>query len=438
MKQTKGEKLEPNQVEKIDSLPKLLKEIAALAKKLPHSTEVLAKNQDITDLLPEQIQQGIGKKRQQDQARRERDHARQEEERKKPEFMTRHDRPILSVVVSKDGQRLYTCSKDKYVLCWSLKDELLRVLCTFAGHQGAVWGLDVSHKSSQLASGSADGCIHFWRTDPAYTEEGAIAPPASTLDHGGIVRVLRWCPFDEGGAPRLRLATASEKLGSTPACIAVWNAPRTPGRKPELVLKLTDIPTKANDLQWGSGGVAKLFSAHDNGYIGVWNAVTEGPVLKTIKLHSKPVAALCLTPDGKTLLTASHDCTARAVDISKPAMDTLAIYKTNRTLNAVAVSADYIPNSAGLIVVAGGKDARDVTTSKDMVEDEFEAKVFDAAEEDKLLGPQAVGTTHFGPIHCLQPLPDLGGKSGAYVSVSEDGCIKVHGMDGRLLRSDTL
>lgn len=244
--------------------------------------------------------------------------------------------------------------------------------------------------------------------------------------------MLRWCPFDDlqDAAAGRRFASASEKLGATPAMICVW---RVAGRgAPEKLVQLDQLPTKANDLRWGGGAKLKLFSAHDNGFVGVWAADAPGSLLKTIRLHAKPVSALCLDAGGTTLVTSSHDGTAVAVDVSQPTTPTIATYKAGRPLNAVCVSKDFKANEEGLIIVAGGRAERDVTTSK-LMDDEFDSKVLDAKEGEMV----ASGTGHFGPVHMLLFLAEMG-KSGAFASVSEDGCLRVHGVDGRLLHSDRI
>lgn len=433
---TKGEKLDDNQRKKLTEMDHLLKEVSALAVKLPAETELLQKNPDITELLAPSVQQGIEKKRQQEQERRQRKEVRQVEERSKPEFMCRHDRPILGIAVSSDSKHLFTCSKDKYVLCWSLAKPLLQCICTFAGHTGAVWAVDVCAAAASapawLVSGAADSKVMLWQGDPARYKPGSVASPMHTMDHGGIVRVLRWCPFDDQEASGdRRFASASEKFGSRPPVIAVWRVHA--GGSITQLLQLEDLPGRANDLQWGGGAKLKLFSAHDNGYVGVWSADAPGSLLKTIRLHAAPISSLFLTADGSTLLTASHDSSAMAVDVSTPTTETLFTYKANRPLNAVAASADYRVGSAGVVVVAGGKDPRDVTRSKDMQEDEFEAKVLYSASGDEA----AAGKGHFGPIHAVLSLPGLN-SGGAFATASEDGCLRVHTLDGRLLHSDTL
>jgi len=132
--------------------------------------------------------------------------------------MSHHEKPIVGVSVSSDGNFLFTCSKDKYVLCWSLSDPLLKCMCTFAGHTGAVMALDIA--GPRLVSGGADSQLVLW-PDPNRQRPCSIAEPAAVVEHGGIIKVLRFCPFDQGDGPP-RLASASDKLLSKPPVIAVW------------------------------------------------------------------------------------------------------------------------------------------------------------------------------------------------------------------------
>lgn len=156
-------------------------------------------------------------------------------------------------------------------------------------------------------------------------------------------------------------------------------------------------------------------------------------MMKTIKLHSSPIASLCLSPDGKAVITASHDSSSKVVDISNPATETLMTYKADRPLNAVDVSSDFDQNSgAGQLIVAGGRDPMVVTTSS-LMEDEFEAKILDS--ESGM--PVAAAKGHFGPVHDVVFMPWLG-ESGGFATCSEDGCLRVHGMDGRTLHSDKI
>lgn len=425
-----GEKLEGLQLEKVKSKDKLLKEVASLATKLPHDTELLDKNPDITDLLPSSAMQGIEKQRKKDLQQRERRAEQDEKKKEVVEFVTRHDRAIVNLALSADGRHLFTCSKDSFVLCWPLSARWLQPVSTFAGHRGAVFALDVRSGAYGVASGGADEIINFWQADPTKLKEGSVQSPTACLKHGGIIKVLRWCPFDESNP---RLASASEKLVSKPPAICVWRIGAK--GKAEQIVQYDDpkvLPGKANDLQWGGGSKIKLFSCHDNGYVGVWSA-DEPRLMKTIKVHAEPVSALRLSTDGSTLVTASRDSTAVAIDVTTPSTDIVMTYKTNRPLNALCLSEDYKAGEegGGTVVLAGGKNTRDVTTSSTL-EDEFESKIMDAVSGEEFVSTEK---THFGPVHVLVAMYGHK-KRNAYASVSEDGCVKVHGWDGSLLHSD--
>lgn len=462
-KEKNGEKLQQSQIAKISELEALLKDIAVLGGRLPARTEVLERNQDIVQMLPQKAIDVIQKKQgqaqdraQQDEQRRQRKEEQAREERQKPEFMTRHDRCILRMAVSKTALQassgkgggkgygkgkdddapqvhashgyIYTCSKDKFVLCWSMEKSLLTCVCTYAGHRGAVRAVDTS-ASHKLISGDSDGKIILWDKDAGRRTPCCVAKPLAIFEDGGNVQVLRWCPFDTDAEGAQRFASACEKLASKPAAIAVWSLK---GKIAECLLRLEDLPGKANDLRWAGGAKTKLISCHDNGYIGIWLADAPGSLLKTLKLHSAPIASLCLQSDGKAIVTASHDSSSKVVDISSPATETLMTYKADRPLNAVDVTSNFESGTGGSLVVAGGRDPMLVTTSC-LMEDEFEAKILDSESGV----PVAAAKGHFGPVHDVVYIP-WAGRSGGFATCSEDGCLRVHALDGSTLHSDKI
>merc|ERR1719324_1903360 len=108
-------------------------------------------------------------------------------------------------------------------------------------------------------------------------------------------------------------------------------------------------------------------------------------------------------------------------------------YKADRPLNAVAATSDFAAGGKGNLIVAGGRDPMVVTTSS-LMEDEFEAKILDS--ESGM--PIAAAKGHFGPVHDVVFMPWLDDKSGGFATCSEDGCLRVHAMDGRTLHSDKI
>jgi len=421
-RQKGGETLEGLQLEKVQGLPENIKEMITMVGKLPKGSEVLEKNQDMASLVPGSALKEAEKRRQQEEDRKQRKQEQDRRERETVRFQERHERPVTDVAASADGRYIFSSSKDKTVLCWSLAEKVLQVVRTYGGHEGAVWAVDVSCSDPpRLATSGADECIKLWPADVRGDKKGVVTPPDSTIKAGGIIKILRWCPFDA-----MKFATAADKLGSTPPNITIWEA-AGPGKGAKQLCQIKEMPSKANALQWGAGGKVKVFSAHDNGFIGVWNA-EDASLLKTIKLHQKPVTALCLSQDGKVLVSASRDMTSKAVDISTPDTPVLRTYETDRPLNAVAVSAEYSAGAeGGAVVVGGGREDRDITTSK-LQEGEMDAQCFSAEGEW-----WSSSKGHIGPIHVIRFVPDSG-----YITGSEDGTIFVHDLYGKLMHTDNM
>lgn len=68
------------------------------------------------------------------------------------------------------------------------------------------------------------------------------------------------------------------------------------------------------------------------------------------------------------------------------------------------------------ILISGGQDARDVTTTTDS-DGGFETRLYHIIYEEEMA--QIKG--HFGPVHSIQVSPD--GRS--FVTVSEDGTVRL-------------
>lgn len=434
-----GEQLDNTQQQKLDTKGSLVKDITQLAAKLPETTELLDKNPDIVALLPSNLLKAAERKRQEEVQRRQRKEEREEREKKVVKHQTWHERPVTNLCVSDDGSFLFTCGKDKMVLAWDLRDQKgtsskeggparrLEACRTFAGHDGAIWGL--GHSQQKLYSGGADGKVLFWPTADlarsAPGSEGSVVSHCGSMDHGGIVRVITGCPEDlAAGAGGAHFATASDKFGSTPPCVATWSVA---GRGATNILRIDKIPARANAVKWLGGSKVKLLTGHDNGYLGVWAADT-GDLMKTLKLHEKAIVYLCLSAEGSVAFTASLDKSSKCVDVTKPAMPTLTTFTANRPVNAVAVPRNYKPEGSedNWVVLAGGMEDRDVTTGKTH-DDEFDCLLL--GQDNKQWG---AGKGHFGTVHGLEFLPD--GKS--FASCAEDGHVYVFWGDGSVRFAD--
>eukprot|EP00929_Paragymnodinium_shiwhaense_P107743 TRINITY_DN74105_c0_g1_i1.p1 TRINITY_DN74105_c0_g1~~TRINITY_DN74105_c0_g1_i1.p1 ORF type:complete len:475 (+),score=121.74 TRINITY_DN74105_c0_g1_i1:143-1567(+) len=431
-KQKNGEKLEPNQLDKVTNLDTSIKEMIALVKRLPKNSEVLAKNPDMADLVPSSALKEAEQRRQVEDKKKAAREAEAQRKKEIVEFQPRHDRPVMDVTVSEDGKWVYTCSKDKVVLGWSTSKKLLEVVRTYGGFEGAVYAVDVSPGPAPLlAAGGADGKVLFYSAE-VRDKKPAVVMPDGSLNHGGMVKALRWCPHD-----KQTFATCADKLGNDPPCIALWTvAPnvlkQAAGKAASLVTRITKIPARASAIAWDpvKGKMPKLFSSHDNGYVAVWKADETGALLTTIKLHTEPVTCVTITADGSTLFSSSRDRTVAVVDITSRECPVILRLKTNRPLNAVAVSEDFKKGSTAGLVVGGGQSERDVTTTKE-VEGEFEAQIYDWAGSKGDMSWSAAGKGHFGPIHQIRFLPNKG-----FVTAGEDGCVWGFDLEGNVAHTD--
>merc|ERR1712137_646517 len=355
------------------------------------------------------------------QQRIEREH----QDREKPQHMLSHDRPITGVTATADGAFIFTCSKDKTVICWSTEHSHLESVRTYAGHNGAVFSIALSSTPADLLTGGADGMVMLWR-NPGPPRRGGplvVTTPDLTVNNGGIVRIVRWCPFDDAPNCR-RFAVGAEKLGQRPPTVGVW---RVVDGKPSLE---SDWRVKANDLRWV--GRMKLFTVHDDGCVVGWLVNRPGDAVSVSKVHAGPIAALSTGANDGMLLTASHDKTASVLDISgegEPVVVTT--FEADRPLNTVICTPDFCANESGAIIVAGGRHEREVALSQ-LLRDEFEVKVLDPRDGK----PTGAGAGHFGPVHDLTFLPRTRMEPrGVFVSVSEDGTLRAHNTDGELVHS---
>ena len=73
-----------------------------------------------------------------------------------------HDDIIRDIVLSPDGNTVYTCSNDYYVKQWTLDGELID---QFTGHEGFIFRLGFNRNNNMLFSGSDDRLVKTWKNN---------------------------------------------------------------------------------------------------------------------------------------------------------------------------------------------------------------------------------------------------------------------------------
>jgi len=409
-----GEQLAENQRLKMDDKENVVKDIIKCAKLMPAKSDLWPKFQDVATLLPKEEADRILKFRDQKENSEKRQEAvkeqkfqeRHERRREDVEPQTQHSRAITAVVYDQHAGMVYTSSKDKLVLEWKIDLPQLIATRTLAGHDGCVWCLDLCEEG--IISGGADGNVCI------FPRQGKIVTRAGkTQAIGGVVKSLS-VNKDEADTNGY-IAVAGDKVGNTKAYITVL--------KPDLteVWRNTEFPSKCTGLVWGVAGGSPVISAHEDGRLAVWNAMT-GARLTVVHLHDGPIWSV--TRCGNCLTSASQDKTAKVVDLSTKDFTTLQKVTANRPLRTCTY------DGKGTITYAGGREPRDVTTSS-LLDDEFE--IF-TCWEGKVWKTQSA---HFGPVHQVLFETKEQGEIDTFFSVSEDGTFRFWATDGSLLAKDT-
>jgi WD40 repeat protein/tRNA A-37 threonylcarbamoyl transferase component Bud32 len=198
-----------------------------------------------------------------------------------------HTNVVSAVCFNPDGKRLASASGDQTVRIWDATKG--QEVPTLQGHTGGVTAVCFSPDGTRLASASYDKTVKVW--------DAATGRETATLK-GHTVRVTA-VAFSPDGR---RLASASGDQ-----TVRVWDAARG-----QQVLALQGHASGVTGVCFGPDGTRLATSSFDQ-TVRVWDAAT-GQQLLTLTGHTGPVTAVCFGPDGTRLASASHDGTVRVWD----------------------------------------------------------------------------------------------------------------------------
>jgi len=228
-----------------------------------------------------------------------------------------------AVAVSPDGAKAAAGCKDGVLREFRLSDgSLLRQL---EGHLGYVRSVAYTHDGAQLLSSADDGSIRAWAPDqpePTAVLQGhrggvlaiAVSKDGRRLLSGGRDGTVRLWDLKEA-----KLLETLEGHRSWVGAVAISGDGRyglSAGYDSRLLhwdLETGQIATEMTDGRNHyavvlSADGTKAYSAGDNRGFACWD-LTAGKRLAERRGHGRAVRALALSPDGKTLVTASEDTT---------------------------------------------------------------------------------------------------------------------------------
>jgi len=205
-----------------------------------------------------------------------------------------HARAVLAVAWSPDGRWIATGSKDNTARIWDAVSGLERL--KFTGHSNFIQAVGFSSDGQVLATGSADGTARVWSTSSGRCQQ-------ILTNHKGAVLSLAFSPKGDW------LAT-----GSADGCARLWK-PGTGRQVHVLSRQMNGVSSVAfspdsQRLVTTCGG-ATLYAYHNRvTKVFFWD-VASGRQLLTLPAHDNMVSAAALDKDGRRLVTASSDNTAR-------------------------------------------------------------------------------------------------------------------------------
>ncbi len=236
-----------------------------------------------------------------------------------------HEKPVDSVVISRDSNFFATGSRDSRIKLWELNSG--QVICSLRGHSGSVNCLAISPENKILFSGSQDKTIKVWDLQQRKIilslgrwlnghsqaiNSLAINFNDSTLISGGADNAIKIWDLKTG----TEICDLFSSL-STVTCLAISPDSRifcSGGLEKQLRIRNAVNGTVIRAIR-GDSGVLSLAFSHDsnllatgglNRNVTLWD-VTTGQRIYTLTGHSDRVSTVAFHPQARILISGSWD-----------------------------------------------------------------------------------------------------------------------------------
>jgi WD40 repeat protein/serine/threonine protein kinase len=220
-----------------------------------------------------------------------------------------HNWWVWSAVFSPDGKRILTTGQDSKAIIWEAdEDGQFRFLTEFAQHRGPVYAGQFSPDGSQVVTAGYDWRVLLWKpaeVHPVDVERrlkhlpDLPAPFVELGTHTGPVRSVSFAPDGQ------TVATGGEDNE-----IRLWDI-----QAGEMVKELRGHASQVRDCTYSADGNWLLSAGRDE-VIKLWqpSKYAEEVVFEAPRTDDTILAAH-FARDGKSIVTASQDCTASLWDV---------------------------------------------------------------------------------------------------------------------------
>lgn len=205
-----------------------------------------------------------------------------------------HTAPVNAIAISGDGRYVLSCAKDETIRLWdAATGGEIRQL---AGHEGYITCLAISPDSRHGLTGSWDTTARLW-----------------DLETGATVRQF------VGHQDRVQAVAFSEDMkhvlsSSYDRTMRLWDF-ETGKEIQSFYHEFGEKPLEIRAVLF-SHDATMFFSGCEDGSIRVWNRESEKEVRRFAPGHERVVNCMVLSPDGRSLLSASTDSTLHHWDIA--------------------------------------------------------------------------------------------------------------------------